>query len=354
MASGVDAGRTAVKLTLANATPNRNRSMRTLAGPFVTATTLASLLLLGCTHNPASASRPATPPPAIPAAARTGYVEVDGTRRYYEVHGDLASGKTPLLVMHGAFMSTDGMALLVDGFAKSRPVIAFDARGHGRTGDVPGPISYELLADDAAGVIAALGVAKADVLGYSMGGTTAIGVAIRHPERVRKVVTISGPYSREGMFPEVRQVFEMWTPTMFAGSPMDAEFRRISPTPDSLPALVRKLKAVAVTPYGWAEDRIRALDNPTMILIGDADGIQLEHALKLFALRGGVNVQAAVTSTLAAPPRARLAVLPATTHVGMMARPQLIVDLVTEFLDDAAAPMPGDFLRPKAGGEAKP
>lgn len=312
--------------------------MRMLAAPFVSATTVASFLLLGCARNSASESRPSTS-----AAVKTGYVEVDGVRRYYEVRGDLKSGKTPLLVLHGAFMSTDGMAPLVERFAKSRPVIAFDARGHGRTGDIAGPISYELLADDAAGVLAALGVDKADVLGYSLGGTTAIGVAIRHPEQVRKLVVVSAPYSREGMFPEVVKVFEQWNPTMFAGSPMDSAYRRLSPTPDSLPALVRKLKAVAVTPYGWPEDRIRALENPTMILIGDADGIQLEHALKLFALRGGVDHQAAVGGVLTAPPRARLAVLPATSHVGMMARPQLIVDLVTLFLDDEVPPMPGNF-----------
>jgi pimeloyl-ACP methyl ester carboxylesterase len=74
------------------------------------------------------------------------------------------------LVLHGSFMSADSMAPLIKPFAATRPVIALDARGHGRTGDLPGPITYEQMADDSAGVLDALKVRSADVLGYSMGG----------------------------------------------------------------------------------------------------------------------------------------------------------------------------------------
>lgn len=100
------------------------------------------------------------------SAAKTGHVDVAGAAIHYQVHGDLASGKTPLLVLHGAFMSADSMKPLVDPFAAERPVIAIDARGHGRSGGVDGPLSYEQMADDAATVLAKLGVKQADVLGY--------------------------------------------------------------------------------------------------------------------------------------------------------------------------------------------
>ena len=132
---------------------------------------------------------------ATARSARTGYADVDGGRIDYQVHGDLNSGKTPLLVLHGSFMSGDAMRPLVEPFAASRPVIAIDARGHGRTGDFPGSITYELLADDAAAVLAALNVRSADVLGYSMGGTTAIFMAIRHPDRVGKQIILAGTYA---------------------------------------------------------------------------------------------------------------------------------------------------------------
>jgi pimeloyl-ACP methyl ester carboxylesterase len=329
--------------------------MKTTAHPVVV-TAVAVLALLGCERESSTQGRRSTSPApdsagvaAASTPVRSGYVEVNGARHYYQVRGDLKSGKTPLLVLHGALMSADAMALLAERFAGSRPVIALDARGHGRTPDIAGPITYELLADDAAGVLAALGVRTADVLGYSMGGTTAIVLAIRHPERVNKLIPISGPYSYQGLYPEVRKAFEQWSPTMLAGSGLEAEYKRLSPTPDGLPALITKLKVLVNSPYGWPEARIRELDNRTMVVVGDADGIQLEHAIKLFVLRGGGDRQTAANGFLAEAPRARLAVLPGTSHVGMMARPQLIVDVVTPFLDDETPPMPGNFLQPGPG-----
>jgi len=266
------------------------------------------------------------------------------------VRGDLKSGKTPLLVLHGSFMSADGMAPLVERFARTRTVIALDARGHGRTPDIAGPVTYELLADDAAGVLAALGVKAADVYGYSMGGIAAIALAIRHPERVNKLIVVSAPYNREGWYPEVGKSFEQWSPNMLAGSGLEADYKRLSPTPDSLPVLLAKHKVMETAPYGWPDARIRALNAPTMVVVGDADGVQLEHALKFFALRGGADRKAAVQGFLADAPRARLAVLPGTSHIGVMARAQLVVDVVTPFLDDEKPRMPDNFLKPGPGG----
>lgn len=126
-------------------------------------------------------------------------------------------------------MSADAMAPLAERFARNRPVIALDARGHGRTPDIVGPVTFEWLADEAAGVLAALDVRAADVLGYSMGGTAAIALAIRHPERVNKLIPVSAPYSSEGWYPEVRKGFETWSPTMLAGSGGER-----APCPDEL------------------------------------------------------------------------------------------------------------------------
>ena len=319
-------------------------------------TAVTSLVLAGCERELPKKGQPATAAaldsPAAPtthSAIKTGYADVGGAHQYYEIYGDLNSGKTPLVVLHGSLMSADAMAPLSERFARSRPVIALDARGHARTRDVPGPITYDLLADDVDGVLAVLGVRKADVLGYSMGGTTAIMLAARHPERVNKLVSISGPFSPEGWYPELRKGFEQWSPTMLAGTGLEAEYKRLSPTPDGLLTLIPKLKAMETTPWGIPEARVRALAARTMVIVGDADGLQLEYALKFFTLRGGGDREAAVNGILPSSPRARLAVLPATSHVGMMARPQLIVDVVTPFLDDEKPPMPDNFLKPGSG-----
>lgn len=315
----------------------------------------ASVALLGCKQQPAGhrqQSAPAAQGSAVvasPIPATTGYADVKGTRHYYEVTGDLKSGKMPLFVLHGSMMSADAMAPLVERFAKTRPVIALDARGHGRTPDIAGPITYELLADDAAGVLVALNVKIADVLGYSMGGTTAIVMAIRHPERVNKLIPVSAPYNRQGWYPEVQKAFEQWSPDMLAGSGLEAEYKRLSATPDRLPALIAKLMVLEKSPYAWPETRIGELDDRTMVVIGDADGVQLDHAMKLFVLRGGGDREAAVKGFLPDAPRARLAVLPGTSHIGMLARSQLIVDVVTPFLDDEKPPLPDNFLQPGPG-----
>jgi pimeloyl-ACP methyl ester carboxylesterase len=281
----------------------------------------------------------------VPAApTHTGYAETNGTRIYYQVHGDLNSGKTPLLVLHGSYMSAESMTPLVTRFAATRPVIAISQRGHGRTGDAAGAITYELLAGDAAGVLERLRVEAADVLGYSLGGSVALLMALRHPERVGRQVIVAGTYRRDGYYPVVLRALERVTPELFAGGPMEREYKRLSPTPDAFPTLVEKLKALAASPHDWPEDGIRAIKGNTMVIIGDADGVRLEHAVELFKLRGGSDEKTAAEGFMTEAPRARLAILPGTSHVGIMAEAGLIARLVTPFLDDATPVMPRGFF----------
>lgn len=275
---------------------------------------------------------------------KTGYASVNGLEIYYEIHGNLDSGETPLLVLHGSFMSAEAMAPLTEPFAATRPVIAITQRGHGRTGAAPGGITYKQLADDAAGVLEALDVETADVLGYSMGATAAIAMAVHHPERVGKQVILSATYRRDGWYPVVLKTMAQMTPKMFAGTPMEAEYKRLSPTPESFHILIEEMKELEAEPYDWPEDEVRAINSKTMIVVGDADGVELEHAVKLFKLRGGGDKKAAAKGFMTESPEARLMILPATSHIGIMARAELIVNLVTPFLEDATPPMPKGFF----------
>ena len=274
----------------------------------------------------------------------TGYADVEGGRIYYQVHGDLRSGRTPLLMLHGAFMSGDAMQPFIDAFAQSRPVIAIDARGHGRTGDLAGGVTYPQMADDAVAVLTALNVPSADVFGYSMGGTTAIVMAIRHPDRVGKQIILSGASRRSGWYPEVLQAIEGITPTVFRNTPIETEYRRLSPTPDRFDTFVEEITGLEVQNYDSSPEGIRGIDDKTMIIVGDADAVDLDHALELFKLRGGGDRQAAAQGMLTAAPRARLAILPATSHIGMMAEVGRIADLANPFLDDQAPPPPEGFF----------
>lgn len=288
---------------------------------------------------------PANPPEAPrDTPTTTGYAAVDGARFYYQVFGELNARQSPLLMLHGSYMSSDAMAPLIRPFIASRPVIAFDARGHGRTGDLPGGITYEQMADDGCGVLDALNVRRADVLGYSMGAVTALKMALRHPNQVGKQIVLSGTFSRNGWYPEINEVLAHTTPDSFAGSPLEAEYKRISPTPHAFSMLVHELRALAASNYDSSEADVRRIEDKTMIVVGDADAVALEHAIQLFRLRGGGDTEVAVRGFMTASPRARLAVLPGTAHIGIMANAELLAQLAVPFLDDRTPPTPPGFL----------
>lgn len=304
---------------------------------------VAGAAVIAAIPQPAAAEAPGASQPAAgqPAGAlQSGHVDVAGAAIHYQVHGDLASGKTPLLVLHGAFMSSEAMMPLIAPLAASRPVIAVDARGHGRSGGVDTPLSYDRMADDTAAVLDKLGVKKADVLGYSMGGSTAVALAIGHPGKIGKQVILSATSRLDGWYPEVLAGISKLTADIFAGSPIDSEYKRLSPAPDKFPKLVANIKALDATPFGWSDAAVQAIPGKTMVIIGDADGVTLDHAIHLFKLRGGGDVAAATQGFLTAAPKARLAILPATSHIGIMGEIPAIAAMVVPFLDDKAPPPP--------------
>jgi len=106
---------------------------------------------------------------------------------YYELHGE---GR-PLLLIAGLGSGADLFAKSTPLFAEDRRVIAFDNRGVGRTDKPDIPYTIEMMADDAAGLMRAIGVNRADVLGVSMGGRIAMDLAIRYPGIVRGLILVS-------------------------------------------------------------------------------------------------------------------------------------------------------------------
>jgi pimeloyl-ACP methyl ester carboxylesterase len=262
----------------------------------------------------------------IPGAGN--YASVNGLNMYYEIHG---TGQ-PLVVLHGAFMTIGTMGELVPELAKTRQVIAVELQAHGHTADIDRPLSYEQMADDVAALLQQLEIEEADVFGYSTGGGVALQVAIRHPEVVRKLVAASSSYTSDGLYPEVRSTIETITPELFAGTPLLEEYTRVAPNPDDFPTLVAKVKQLDGKPFAWPPEDIRAIEAPTLLIIGDSDGTRPEHAVEMFRLLGG-----GVFGDIAGLPNSQLAVLPGTTHVGLVERSDWLVSMIGEFLD---APMP--------------
>jgi pimeloyl-ACP methyl ester carboxylesterase len=233
-------------------------------------------------------------------------------------------------VLHGAFMAISGeWGEFVGELSKTRKVIAVEMQGHGRTADIKRDITYENLADDVAGLLDYLKIPSADIVGYSLGGGVAMQCAIRHPEKVRKVVSISAPMRRDGWVNEANDAWPNLTWELMKGTPAEVGYKKLSSTPDGFPDFFNHLKATALKPYDFGADKLKATKAPIFFIHGDADGVRLDHIAEMYRLKGGGNIHGDMQPRSAS----RLAILPATTHVTLMNRISTIVSMVNDFLD---------------------
>ena len=255
----------------------------------------------------------------------TGYAPVNGLKMYYEIHG---SGE-PVVLLHGAFMAISGdWNDWIGELSKTRKVIAVEMQGHGRTADIERDISSENLADDVAALLDYLKIPKADLIGYSMGGAVAMQTAIRHPDKVRRAVIISSTFRRDGMIAEALEAIPKLTADAFKGSPIEAEYKKLSPNPDDFPNFVRRIAATASKGHDFGADKLKATTTPMFFIHGDADGVRLAHVAEMFRLKGGE-----IHGDMKPRSASRLAILPNTTHVTLMQRMPIIVPMVNDFLD---------------------
>ncbi len=275
--------------------------------------------------------------------SRGGYLPINGLNLYYEVYGELGTSKPPLLLIPGAFMATDSMKAWADTFARERAVIVFDQQGHGRTPDTSRQISYEQFADDAAALLRALEVQRANVMGYSQGGGVALQLAIRHPSLVSKLVSMSATFRKDGWYPSVLEAIGGLSAEAFAGTSVETAFKEHTPNAKAFDAYLEKMKNLNINDQDISDEEMRSISAKTMVIVGDADGVKLEHALAMFKLRGGGDEEAAASGVLQEVPAARLVVLPAMSHIGLSGESQLLVPIVSAFLDDVPPMTPELF-----------
>jgi pimeloyl-ACP methyl ester carboxylesterase len=264
---------------------------------------------------------------AAPALAETqpvgDRVEVDGMTMYYEVSGT----GDPLVVLHGAYMNIPSMGAIIPKLAETHKVYAIEFQGHGRTTDIDRPITYPNLADDVAAFMDKVGLKQADVFGYSMGAAAGLQLAIRHPEKVGKLVMASAAYDAQGWQPEFTAFIPQMTVEMFVGMPFADDYRKLAANPDGFPELVRKLIALEHEPMAWGAE-VKTMKTPVLIITGDADVATLEHSVALFRLLGGGGM-----GDMGKPlPASRLAVLPATSHTAVIGQTGLLVAIIDPFL----------------------
>ena len=276
---------------------------------FRTALVAASLLL-------ATAS-------AADAQGAGARVKVNGMQLYYEVSG---AGE-PLVVLHGAYMNIPSMGAIIPQLARTHRVYALELQGHGRTTDIDRPITYQHMADDVAAFMDAVGLAKADVFGYSMGSAVGLQLAIRHPAKVSRLVAASVAYDVKGWQPAFTEMIPTMTVEMMVGMPFAADYRKLAPNPDGFPELARKLIALEKEPMAW-EEQVKTVKAPVLVIAGDADVVTLEHSVALFRLLGG-GMMGDMGKPLSP---SRLAILPATSHTAVITQSDLLLALIEPFL----------------------
>ncbi|MRG44144.1 alpha/beta fold hydrolase [Chitinophaga sp. SYP-B3965] len=214
------------------------------------------------------------------AGADSGYAPVNGLKMYYEIHG---SGE-PLVLIHGGgstIQTTFGAVL--PAFAKGRKVIAMELQGHGHTGDINRPLSFEQDADDVAALLKYLKIEKADIFGFSNGGNTAMQLAIRHPQLVRKLIIGSAFYKQSGIHPQVLASFPHATADNMPPVLKNA-YLQAAPDPSQLSVLVSKLMKRLLEFKDWNPADIRAIKAPALIMAGNNDVAKLEDTIELLRL----------------------------------------------------------------------
>lgn len=254
----------------------------------------------------------------------TGYAAVNGIQLYYEVH---SSGE-PLILLHGGLGSTEMSRPIQPALAATRRVIAVDLQGHGRTADIDRPITHETMADDIAGLMEHLGLARADVLGYSLGSGVAMRLAIQHPAMVRKLMAVAAPFRRDGWYPEILDAVARMngnSSESMKASPLYQQYLRVAPRPEDWPRLCTKLRDLIAQDYDWSRELV-ALKNPVLLVFADADAVRPAHIVQFFELLGGGKRDAGWDGS--GRPASRLAILPGRTHYDVFSSPELVAAVI--------------------------
>ncbi len=259
------------------------------------------------------------------------YADLNGLHLYYETHGE----GDPLVLLHGGLMSSETLGPLVAPLvAAGRRVITPDLQGHGRTADIDRPIDPRLMADDIAALIRHLDLGQPDVVGYSLGGGVAFHTAVKYPELVRKLVTVSANISRDAIYPEMLAQQEGVggaAAEFMKDTPMYQLYARVAPRPEDFPKLLDKIGASMASDFDFSEE-VRGLKVPTMIACGDADMAPPSHYVDIFRLLDGGQRDGGWMGEGRPKGGHALAVIPNATHYNVSWSPVLATAIVT-FLD---------------------
>jgi len=193
------------------------------------------------------------------------YADIRGFRMYYEVYG---SGD-PLLFIHGNADRMSKFLYQVPYFSKKLKVILADSRAHGNSRDDGDSLSYEMMADDLSALLDHLKIDSCNVIGWSDGGINGLLLAIRHPQKVKKLAVTGA-----NLWPDTTAV-DTWV------------YKTVLSDWDSLQRLplTRQLKndkkvfhLLLFEPH-ISTDALGLIKCPTLVIGGDHDVVRPRHTM---------------------------------------------------------------------------
>jgi len=248
--------------------------------------------------------------------SRIGYAPVNGLKIYFEVHGLPRSDIPPLVLLHGGGDTIEtSFGRILPSLARDRQVIAFEQRGFGHTADDDRPFGFEDSADDTAALLEYLQIKRADLFGFSNGGSIALHVAIRHPTLVRRLVVCTAIMKRAWVSSQFWEAMKTAEPNTMPPELRDA-YLKVAPHADNLESFFFKCRNRMRDFKDVPDESLRAIKAPTLVLSSDGDVMLPEGSVALFRLL----------------PHAQLAILPGVQHMQITSKTNVLIPMISEFL----------------------
>jgi pimeloyl-ACP methyl ester carboxylesterase len=225
------------------------------------------LLLLNLLLGHLLAAQTTTPYGNNPAAGH--YQLVRGVKLYYETYGQ----GPPLLLIHGNGGSIKAFAKNIPTLAKHYRVIAVDSRAHGKSVDSGDSLSFEMMADDFAGLFTSLRIDSAYVLGWSDGGINALVLAMRHPEKVKRLVATGA-----NLWPDSTALM----PSLWRQQQRGYQENKSMKFTDPKQKNDWKVFCLDVFQPNIPLSALRGVRVPALIVAGDRDVIVPEHTVAIY------------------------------------------------------------------------
>jgi pimeloyl-ACP methyl ester carboxylesterase len=247
------------------------------------------------------------------------YIDIGAVKTWYDEQGE----GDPLILLHGGLVSNETWGMQMPEFGARFRVVAPERRGHGRTPDVEGPLSYDEMAADTIGFIEKIVGGPAHLVGWSDGGIVGLLVAIARPDLVRKLVAIGANYDTDGIPLELQEGLGATTADSEDMAMPRAMHQAASPDgPEGWNVLYEKFQVMAHTQPHITVEELGRISAPTLVLVGDDDLPTLEHTASLYR----------------SIPNSELAVVPGASHFVAMEKPDVLNRLIIDFLEKDPVP----------------